>query len=145
MKIKFTNSVRGCSGSCWSLADVSDFRFAKIWNKNWKLFLLQQNSRLCRFSSIWSFQREYNQDNRFWKSLQITNFILGRNRVSDLPKWQIFYYWKSLRYWTTVKLGYNELGNNVLPLIANKFKGLVWFRLFLAWIFLVMKQDVAGW
>jgi hypothetical protein len=30
----------------------------------------------------------------------------------------------------TVKLGYNELGYNELPLIVNLFKSLVWFSIF---------------
>ena len=34
----------------------------------------------------------------------------------------------SVDFGYTVKLGYNELGYNELPLIMNKYKCLVWFR-----------------
>jgi hypothetical protein len=40
-------------------------------------------------------------------------------------------FYKNNKNKNTVKLGYNELGYNELPLIANKFQSLVGFQHFL--------------
>jgi hypothetical protein len=43
---------------------------------------------------------------------------------------------------TTVKLGYNELGYNELPVIVNKFKHLVWFSIFYLTALSVIKNQI---
>ncbi len=57
-----------------------------------------------------------------------------------INKMNIFLFRESKKY--TVKLGYNELGYNELPVIVNKFKHLVWFSIFYLTALSVIKNQI---